>query len=148
MFYKHKNNKDGLAYQCKGCNKEHKKQYYVENKEKILKKNQGYYEKNFNSIKNKRKEWRENNLDHLRDYKLQLKYGIDLSGYKEMLQEQDGVCSICQTYKNEQLCVDHCHQTGIVRGLLCKKCNTVIGMLNDDVDILKNAIQYLENIDG
>jgi hypothetical protein len=67
-----------------------------------------------------------------------------------MLLKQNDCCAICKRHKSEvtvkrknHLCVDHNHSTGKIRGLLCDKCNRGIGLLCDDIDILKNAIEYL-----
>jgi len=62
-----------------------------------------------------------------------------------MLAHQGGVCAICKRKpdKGKPLCVDHCHVTGMVRGLLCHKCNMVLAFGNDDPDILRAAIAYL-----
>lgn len=69
-----------------------------------------------------------------------------------MLKHQNNVCAICnrpetlQKFEHIQsLSVDHDHKTGIVRGLLCAKCNYAIGNLSDSVNLLKSAIHYLEN---
>lgn len=43
----------------------------------------------------------------------------------------------------KKLCVDHCHETGEVRGLLCSKCNTAIGMFQEDINVMYRAIEYL-----
>lgn len=63
-----------------------------------------------------------------------------------MLDDQGGVCAICskEDAAGKRLAVDHCHETGKVRGLLCLKCNTVLGKMNDEVNLLKKAIAYLE----
>jgi len=64
-----------------------------------------------------------------------------------MLAQQDGKCAICgtkSTGKRKSFHVDHCHKTGVVRGLLCGNCNSGIGNLRDDVELLKKSIQYLE----
>ena len=62
-----------------------------------------------------------------------------------MLEEQGGVCAICGGDENGRtLAVDHDHQTGQIRGLLCSKCNVAIGYLSDSLEILKNAFAYLE----
>ena len=60
-----------------------------------------------------------------------------------MLQAQDNKCAICKMVINESCHVDHCHDTNIVRGLLCGGCNTGIGMLQDNPDILEEAARYL-----
>ena len=70
------------------------------------------------------------------------KYGIELSEYTNMVAQQNGCCAVCKQIE-ERLCVDHCHNTGKVRGLLCRRCNAGIGMLKDDVAILIEAITYL-----
>jgi hypothetical protein len=72
-------------------------------------------------------------------------YGIDVDDYKRMLEEQGGGCYLCgkQPEGNRALDIDHDHETGKVRGLLCSNHNRGIGLLNDDITILAKAIQYL-----
>ena len=83
------------------------------------------------------------------DLELHMKrtYGLDFKDYKEMLDKQGGVCAICSSpppnNRKTRLAIDHCHKTGKVRGLLCDRCNRSIGLLKDDISILKNAIKYL-----
>jgi len=83
---------------------------------------------------------------------LKRKYGITLEQYEVMHDEQNGVCKICgnpETRKNpytdmpSRMPVDHCHETGKIRGLLCTDCNVGIGKLNDDIKLLEKAIEYL-----
>ena len=79
------------------------------------------------------------------------KYGISLSTYNRMFIEQGGLCAICnlpqKSTRNERLCIDHCHETGAVRGLLCDGCNRGIGLLKDDYRILERAAGYLRQTD-
>lgn len=74
-------------------------------------------------------------------------FGLTPEDYVRMLDEQHGVCAICGGPqvggKNRRLCVDHCHKTGEVRGLLCTKCNAGLGMYDDNVDTLAKALAYL-----
>jgi hypothetical protein len=87
----------------------------------------------------KRSIWRNNQLK--RDYNLTLEQ------YDQMLRQQRDCCIICNTHvdtQKKELAVDHCHKTGIIRGLLCKGCNTGIGNFKDDINIMKRAIEYLE----
>jgi hypothetical protein len=83
-----------------------------------------------------------------KDYKLQKNFGITLDQFKIMLQNQDNKCYICK--KNILDCghVDHCHKTGKVRKILCRNCNTGIGLLREDVSILYNCIFYLREHDN
>lgn len=71
------------------------------------------------------------------------KYGMSLEDERRMYDEQDGLCSICRNHE-DKLHIDHDHTTGRVRGLLCENCNKGIGFLNDDVETLHSAIDYLE----
>lgn len=69
--------------------------------------------------------------------------------YDEMLSSQGGVCKICGRpdtgrINTRRLFVDHCHKTGRVRGILCYKCNTLIGHAQDDPERLRKAAEYLE----
>ena len=88
----------------------------------------------------------------MRDYSYQTKYNFSVEEYNVMFEEQGGVCKIChlpQTNKRfTHLCVDHDHDTGKVRGLLCDPCNRAIGLLKDDERILLNAIEYLRSSEG
>ena len=88
----------------------------------------------------------------MKDYDLMRAYGINLKQYEELFLQQNGCCKICKKHISElnnkhkkSLCVDHCHKTNKIRGLLCDKCNRGIGLLNDDIDILKNAVEYLQS---
>lgn len=77
-----------------------------------------------------------------RNYRLQRKYRIGLEQYQRLLELQNGLCASCRT--NEAVDVDHDHQAGFIRGLLCPRCNTGIGQLKDDPTIITRAIDYLE----
>lgn len=90
--------------------------------------------------------------DRIRDFRLKDKYGIGLADYQVMLSKQNGVCLICMRKANgvskwgsafKNLSVDHCHKTGKVRGLLCHRCNWLIGSVEDNPDLMKRAILYL-----
>ena len=79
-------------------------------------------------------------------------YGITSIEYDILLVNQNNVCGICELPESEKdkfgniinLSVDHCHKTGVIRGLLCAKCNKALGLLNDDINLLKSAILYLK----
>lgn len=81
-------------------------------------------------------------LETSRDNRLKREYGISLEDYEAMFAGQDGCCKICKT-SGEDLVVDHCHETGIVRGLLCNNCNWGLGNFKDNVDFLESAEGYL-----
>ena len=63
--------------------------------------------------------------------------------YDALLERQGGVCAICAKPSKKTLCVDHCHSTGTIRGLLCRKCNLGLGCLADDQAALIAALAYL-----
>ncbi len=78
--------------------------------------------------------------------KLLAKYGITEEEYQSMLAAQDNRCAICNTHTSSlprRLSVDHCHRTGKIRGLLCLKCNSLLGYAEDNEVILGTAISYL-----
>ncbi len=72
---------------------------------------------------------------------LKRQYGITEAERDEMIASQRGLCVIC--LKAPAVQVDHCHETGKVRGVLCFNCNSAIGKLGDDPDALRRAIAYL-----
>ena len=72
------------------------------------------------------------------------RFGITPEDYKRMLAEQKGVCAICNKPDNKRrLSLDHYHETGQIRGLLCANCNHLLGNAQDNEDTLLAAIQYL-----
>ena len=79
-------------------------------------------------------------------------YGITFQDYKRMYEEQEGLCKICNNQgflmdekrHKMKLVVDHCHVTGLVRGLLCHNCNRALGLLSDDIKRFERAINYLK----
>ena len=78
--------------------------------------------------------------------KLRKKYGISLADYEDMLIRQDSSCKICLTpVSGRSANVDHCHETGIVRGILCTNCNLGLGSFRDCPWLLRHAVEYLED---
>jgi len=82
-------------------------------------------------------------------YHLKRDHNITIEQFNNMLFKQEGKCAICSkifTYEKCSLnpCVDHNHKTGNIRGLLCRKCNISIGLLNDSSFIIQNAINWLK----
>lgn len=92
-------------------------------------------------------EWR----DYQFERNLIRRYGITLAQYNQMLLEQNHCCAICQRPQTDftrWFAVDHDHETGAVRGLLCSNCNQGLGHFQDDLMLLRAAIKYLEEADG
>lgn len=88
---------------------------------------------------------KEMNMLNKRQAELWQKYRLTLTGYDILLQKQNSVCAICKLPDyTGRLSVDHNHQTGKVRGLLCNNCNRCLGMLHDDITVLMNAVEYLQ----
>ncbi|HET9534581.1 MAG TPA: endonuclease VII domain-containing protein [Mesorhizobium sp.] len=85
-----------------------------------------------------------------RDYELRRRYGISAADYAAMLARQGGRCAVCRRKPEpgRRLEVDHCHVTGQARGLLCHRCNTMLGMGDDDPRRLRPAVAYLEAAEG
>ena len=72
-------------------------------------------------------------------------YGMTPAEYAELLNDQKGVCAICGGNSGEKrLSVDHCHDTQRIRGLLCTRCNSILGFAKDEKAVLRNAIEYLQ----
>lgn len=89
-----------------------------------------YYQKNKSKIKNNQKLSR---------------YKISQSQFDDLLLSQNGKCGICKIdLALIKACIDHCHTTGKVRGILCIPCNSGIGMFRDKIETLKSAIEYLK----
>lgn len=74
-------------------------------------------------------------------YQKKNKYGLTKDQYIKMLEDSQGKCKICN--KERELCVDHDHNTLKVRGLICHNCNKMLGLAEDNIEILSKAIKYL-----
>ena len=119
-FYKHPTNADRKSPQCKACDKI------------------------------RLTEWRKNNpqrnLYSHRKSELKQKYGLTHAQVAILKEAQNGVCAICRRVARMPwgLCVDHDHATGRVRGLLCRPCNSALGLLQDSPEVIREALQYLD----
>lgn len=106
-----------------------------------------YNKKNADKIKEYMKHYSANNNDRIRNASYKSKFGMTLDDYNVMLIEQDYSCLICNIHESQldrKLAVDHCHDTGNIRGLLCNNCNTGLGRFRDDINLLTKAIEYLQ----
>jgi len=83
-----------------------------------------------------------------KEYRLKKDYGITMEQYNQMLINQKECCAICNKHQNQlkkKLDIDHNHETGKIRGLLCNPCNQAIGLLKDNSELLQSAINYLKS---
>lgn len=85
-----------------------------------------------------------------RKYQLKKRYGLSVEQYEALLVEHDGYCGACgelpggyEDGRWNMLVVDHCHETGVVRGLLCNGCNRAAGLLNDDIEKIAGLLRYM-----
>ena len=114
-FQKDKTKKDGVRPECKSCTSENRKKNY--------------------------------DFETRRKHELNRKYENGHEEYKRLFEEQQGKCAICNSPENgryKSLSVDHCHDTGKIRGLLCNNCNRGIGLLQDSCKVVGTALQYLK----
>lgn len=82
--------------------------------------------------------------EYYRGWELQKNYGISLTDYQQEVEKRNSCCDICGKQK-KTLHVDHCHDTGAIRGFLCGSCNRGLGLLQEDLKIVYKAYTYLQN---
>lgn len=99
------------------------------------------------------KKWKSANQNKVKNYYLNKGYSISIEEYQSMFDAQGGICKIClrpesmvdnRSGKVKNLAVDHCHESGKVRGLLCYNCNVAIGFLRDNSEVVQRAADYLK----
>jgi len=141
-FAKDKYSKDGLTFRCKSCRNEQYNDYYKKSPEKQKNKNDSqkinrliFYNSERGVLSSRRAHLKRN-------------FNLDIKDYDKLNASQNGLCAICNEpetyYRNKVLSVDHDHETGRIRGLLCNTCNRALGLLKDNKNVLINAIKYLE----
>ncbi len=132
-------------------NEQHRKRYAEDSKhrERKLASNRAYradHQERLNALW--RDNWRSSAACRERHAGTRRKtiYGLSAEHHRRLVEQQNGVCAICKRPSRRALCVDHCHATRQVRGLLCDKCNTALGLLGDDVRRLLAAVAYLNRV--
>lgn len=125
--------RDGYQTYCRSCHNSMQREKYKKDPSQ--------------KIKRQIRAARRKNRDPLVQRKAELKrlYGITFDDYVNLYKKQNGVCAIClqECKTRKSLSVDHDHETMVVRGLLCNRCNRAIGMLDEDPDILERAKEYI-----
>jgi hypothetical protein len=153
---------------CVKCRAEQQKAAHAKFRDKRLAEMKGRREQRPEAEKQKRRQWYAMNRDSIiarrradpgvteketqKNWQYRLKKkGLTVEDYDWMLKEQGGVCKICKATKPGEASgktrvwsVDHCHETGKVRGLLCHRCNLGLGLFRDRPDLLVAAIEYLK----
>jgi hypothetical protein len=145
-FYSNKGGRDGLRPECKACNLARRKAKYAENPRPYIERTRRWQSENPERVREymarfnasgRRKE--SNRKSHLKR-----KYGLTLDEFEELLATQGG-CAICGNPNADN--VDHDHETGRVRGILCFNCNVAVGQMGDSEDRFAAAIGYLARDD-
>ena len=122
MFNKNRSGSDGLQHYCKCCQSVASQKW-----------RKAYPHKQTYKVRN------------LRPYWLNKKYNLSVENFEQLIVLQGNKCAICNIEMIKPN-VDHCHSTGIVRGLLCTTCNTGLGQFKDSIDLLEIAVKYLGKI--
>lgn len=143
---------------CKSCEREKPlnnfycrngkyKNYYSYCKVCTRRKNLDWYTSNKEHAKQINNAWRNHNYQHFalvtRERNLKNAYGITHAQYMKQVEQQQGLCKICNKKTDISLAVDHNHITGEVRGLLCFNCNAGLGQFKDNLDNVCSAYNYL-----
>lgn len=90
--------------------------------------------------------WRAKNLDKEKNAYFIRTYGITLDDVLDLIERQGGGCGLCgEPFENNRYHIDHCHETGAVRGALHPTCNTMIAHAKEDTNLLRHGIRYIES---
>jgi len=163
-FHKDKTRRDGLQNKCKACASEASRSWYAENQEWAAERSRRWRAENRERHAERSRRWcaanrerraenyrqwyaenRERRAESVRRWRLETQYGITPEEFDALLAQQGGACAICgRTEPNGRgWCVDHCHDSNEVRGILCSTCNTGIGHLGDTYAAVARAALYL-----
>lgn len=148
-FVRDKNRKDGRHPQCYSCVQAYKKKWKL--RPEVIERNRKYQREFARNPERKRQVLAYQNarlpsgITRKKKFKIMSKYGLTEEKYLQILADQNGKCATCAFQFNDhsETQIDHCHATGIVRGILCKHCNRALGQVADSVEILAALIKYL-----
>ena len=146
-FGRLKSAKDGLSWKCKSCRRDSDNKKYSENKDKMLAERKAWRKNNKDKVKKSHAKYYKSHKKEVKNSMLKSRYGITIDDYNNMFKEQNGKCAICDIHQvalNKSFCIDHNHETGEVRGLLCSRCNYGLGFFDDSSKNMKSAIRYLK----
>ena len=134
---------------CKVCERAMAKDWYERNKDKATAKVKEWRQQNIGAVKQYRID---NRQKHYRQ-ELVRKYGVEPTWFDEQIRQQGDSCVCCKRKfqwgdKQTSPHVDHCHETKTVRGILCNRCNTVLGLCKDDDKLLSSLARYLRKCHG
>lgn len=144
----------GLRLRCKICIHENKVNYYYRNQKEIIRKACEWKKENRERANISAKNCYHKDIEYTRDKEASRKKGLNLEQYHAMIKAQDGKCAICgleESRKNrsgeisKRLSIDHNHETGAIRSLLCHDCNTGLGKFKDSIILLESTIKYLKH---
>jgi len=124
--------------------KESQRKWHAANKEKQNERARIYQKTNAVEIRKRHANWYAVNKEAVADRRYQRLYGITRGEHNTLLANQGGVCPVCQSIP-KQFVIDHDHETGDVRGLLCHRCNLGMGYFRDNAAALRSAAVYLED---
>lgn len=146
-FYRNQKGREGLFAYCKACAKSASRKWALLNPEMIkamaVRSNKKHLHKRRAEARLRYHANKHIKADYKRRRNIE-RYGITELEFKKMMMAQGGVCAICNGKpKRFRLSIDHCHKSGVVRGLLCSPCNMAIGLFSDSPNRLLAALAYL-----
>lgn len=143
-FYRATGMRDGHRSECKACHKIKQQAWYRANRAHAIAEVKRWQQENKDHLHAYRREYRQRRKVEERDAYLRRTFGITQADYDDLLVRQGGGCAICSKPPGKiSLHVDHDHETGEIRGLLCVGCNNALGHLHDDPGLLVRAISYV-----
>ena len=136
--------KDGHRSECKACHQAKQRSWYQANRQHAIAEVKRWQQENKEHLHEHRREYRKGRTAEDREGHLRRTFGITQADYEELLARQGGGCAICGKKPGKiSLHVDHDHETGEIRGLLCVGCNNALGQFHDDAALLDRAISYV-----